>query len=264
MSTTAPHKLSPRSTPCIFLGYSDHHKGYRCLDLHSNKIISRHVVFDETSFPFATHPASPSVEDFDFLLDANPLVPTPIGLARSPLLAGILATSAQPRAACTAPLAPSRPTAQPLADSTAASAPNSPDWLAAPASTPGSTQAQTSVSPASPLEHTQGMTIVAPGNISASTSPPDDTAEVQHRPSAGTVRTTTQQPPPRRFDDIVYSRRITVPAVAAPPPTTTSSSPAPPQLPPGAILVSPVVNHHRMTTRAKLGFRQPALFHAVA
>jgi hypothetical protein len=265
MSATAPHKLSPRSTPCIFLGYFDHHKGYRCLDLHSNKIIiSRHVVFDETSFPFATHPASPSVEDFDFLLDTNPLVPTPIGLACSPLLAGILATSAQPRAACTAPPTPSRPTAQPRAASPTASAPNSPDWLPAPASTPGSTQAQTSVSPASPLEHTQGTTIVAPRNISGSASPPHDTAEVQHRPSAGTGRTTTQQPPPRRFDGIVYSRRITVPAVAAPPPTATSSSSAPPQLPPGAIPVSPVVNHHRMTTRAKLGFRQPALFHAVA
>jgi hypothetical protein len=32
--------------------------------------------------------------------------------------------------------------------------------------------------------------------------------------------------------------------------------------PPGAVAVSLVLNHHRMVTRAKAGFRVPALFHA--
>jgi hypothetical protein len=51
---TAPHKLSPRSTRCLFLGYSSDHKGYRCLDLASHRIIiSCHVVFDEDVFPLA-------------------------------------------------------------------------------------------------------------------------------------------------------------------------------------------------------------------
>jgi hypothetical protein len=54
MSSTAPHKLSPRTCLCVFLKYSSDHKGYRCLDLHSNRIIvSRHVTFDETMFPFS-------------------------------------------------------------------------------------------------------------------------------------------------------------------------------------------------------------------
>ena len=54
LSTTAPHKLTPRPALCVFLGYSAHHKGYRCLDLSTNRvIISRHVIFDETAFPFA-------------------------------------------------------------------------------------------------------------------------------------------------------------------------------------------------------------------
>lgn len=47
------HKLSPRSSACIFLGYRSQHRGYRCMDISTNKIIiSRHVIFDETQFPF--------------------------------------------------------------------------------------------------------------------------------------------------------------------------------------------------------------------
>lgn len=52
-AATAPHKLAARSTPCALLGYSTDHRGYRCLDLHSRRVItSRHVIFDESQFPF--------------------------------------------------------------------------------------------------------------------------------------------------------------------------------------------------------------------
>ena len=45
------HKLQPRSTPCLFLGYPAHTKGYICLDPISHRIyISRHVVFNELEF----------------------------------------------------------------------------------------------------------------------------------------------------------------------------------------------------------------------
>lgn len=44
-----------RSLPCVFLGYSTSHKGYLCLHRSTSRIyISRHVVFSEDTFPFAT------------------------------------------------------------------------------------------------------------------------------------------------------------------------------------------------------------------
>jgi hypothetical protein len=51
-------KLEFRSKRCVFLGYSNLHKGFKCLDPSASYIyISRDVVFDETVFPFSTlHP----------------------------------------------------------------------------------------------------------------------------------------------------------------------------------------------------------------
>ena len=52
------HKLEFRSTQSVFLGYSNLHKGYKCLEVSTGRIyISRDVIFDETIFPFAKlHP----------------------------------------------------------------------------------------------------------------------------------------------------------------------------------------------------------------
>ena len=67
-------------TLCVFLGYSAHHKGYRCLDRSTNRvIISRHVFFDEGSFPFAEPSRPPREADFEFLDDITTNVPAPIG-----------------------------------------------------------------------------------------------------------------------------------------------------------------------------------------
>jgi hypothetical protein len=52
------HKLAFRSKQCTFLSYSTHHKGYKCLDISTDRVyISLDVVFDETVYPFSMlHP----------------------------------------------------------------------------------------------------------------------------------------------------------------------------------------------------------------
>jgi len=46
------HKLAFQSKQCIFIGYSNQQKGYRCLEYSTGQVfISRHVVFDENTFP---------------------------------------------------------------------------------------------------------------------------------------------------------------------------------------------------------------------
>lgn len=49
------HKIDPKSTPCLFLGYSNQHKGYKSLASSGRLYISRHVLFDEQNFPSSKH-----------------------------------------------------------------------------------------------------------------------------------------------------------------------------------------------------------------
>src|ERR1044071_8750550 len=66
-SDTRPHKLAPRSTPCVFLGYPADHRGYRCLDRTTGKIIlSRHVTFNELEFPYSKS-YQPTPDSYTFL-----------------------------------------------------------------------------------------------------------------------------------------------------------------------------------------------------
>jgi hypothetical protein len=48
------HKLQFRSKQCVFLGYNNMHKGFKCLDVSEGCIyISRDVVFDKTVYTFS-------------------------------------------------------------------------------------------------------------------------------------------------------------------------------------------------------------------
>jgi hypothetical protein len=81
IAATAPHKLAPCSTLCVFLGYSPDHKGYHCFDLSSRRVlISRHVVFDESVFPYSTTTPPSSDPDLDLftLFSTDAVVEPPI------------------------------------------------------------------------------------------------------------------------------------------------------------------------------------------
>lgn len=52
---TKRNKFDPKSISCVFVGYSDKHKGYRCFDPKTQRmLVTRHVVFDEYMFPYKT------------------------------------------------------------------------------------------------------------------------------------------------------------------------------------------------------------------
>lgn len=71
--TNTTDKLEPRSTPSIFLGYPLLHKGYRCFDLKTRKIIIlRYVTFDESVFPYQVTGPQPESE-YNFIhTDSEP------------------------------------------------------------------------------------------------------------------------------------------------------------------------------------------------
>jgi hypothetical protein len=58
------HKLQPKTTSCIFLGYPSTTKGYLCQDPITKRLYtSRHVVFNETEFPACETPAQNPTPD---------------------------------------------------------------------------------------------------------------------------------------------------------------------------------------------------------
>ena len=79
------NKLAFRSKKCLFLGYSNCKKGYRCLDLATKRVyISRHVIFDENSFPVKAI-AVPTTSR-----STNPAAGTPLIITSSVLSSDLL------------------------------------------------------------------------------------------------------------------------------------------------------------------------------
>jgi hypothetical protein len=180
-SATASHKLSPRSTRCLFLGYFPDHKGYQCLDLASHRIIiSRHVVFNEYVFPLAG-PSPPT--DLDSLLESDPVSTS----SQAPRLAPLPA----PRAASTPQLAP----------------------IPAPRAVPSTPPTPHATPSTTPAPRTAPPTPLAPGMaLSPTTARFADPALVYHRRRHVTTSTPSDLGPSTsavRFADpaVVYHRR---------------------------------------------------------
>lgn len=74
--TTLTHKLQPRSSQCIFLGYCTSQKGYKYYHPPTKKLyISRHVIFDETTFPWPLHQSHPASSSTQHTLPPSLLTP---------------------------------------------------------------------------------------------------------------------------------------------------------------------------------------------
>lgn len=71
------HKLEYHSTPCLFLGYSSLHKGYKCLGPTTGRLyISRHVIFHEHVLPSLVRPNVRSTSKIPFHTSPSSLQPT--------------------------------------------------------------------------------------------------------------------------------------------------------------------------------------------
>jgi histone deacetylase 1/2 len=53
------HKFQNRSSPCVYLGVSPHHKGHKCPDVNGRIFISKDVIFHELTFPYPSMFNSP-------------------------------------------------------------------------------------------------------------------------------------------------------------------------------------------------------------
>jgi len=52
------HKVQPKTSTCIFLGYAGQYKGYICFSLQTNRFfVTRHIIFDESVFHYTSMPA---------------------------------------------------------------------------------------------------------------------------------------------------------------------------------------------------------------
>jgi hypothetical protein len=79
------HKLEFHSKECMFLGYSNMHKGFKCLDTRTGRIyISRDIIFYEDLFPFSKlHDNAGARLTSEILLLPSTLLPSNSGVVNN-------------------------------------------------------------------------------------------------------------------------------------------------------------------------------------
>lgn len=119
------HKLDPRSATCTFIGYSLSQSAYLCLDKSTGRIYtSRHVMFDETKFPFqlSQSPSTPPAPTEPSTYPYATIVPTRQLVQSTPATTPCLdphhttlpsATAERPDPASTSHMSPQRNTSTP-------------------------------------------------------------------------------------------------------------------------------------------------------
>lgn len=84
------HKMDYRSQPCIFLGYSSQHKGYKCLSDAGKIYITRHVIFDELQFPkhnnITSMAANPNPQTFSNYMPVIPLIHNAVNMPANSII----------------------------------------------------------------------------------------------------------------------------------------------------------------------------------
>jgi histone deacetylase 1/2 len=74
------HKFDFRSHECIFVGYSNTHKGYKCLSPNGRIFISKDVLFNEDRFPYSSlFSASNNNSLINYSMPDVPIQTLPIG-----------------------------------------------------------------------------------------------------------------------------------------------------------------------------------------
>jgi transposase InsO family protein len=237
------HKLEFRSKPCIFLGYQ--YAGYKCLDPVTNKAyLSRHVVFDEASFPAKDQSAS--------------LLPSQLSSQGNSALS-LLSSSLLPSV-----LSPINPL--PNTHS------HTPPDLSSPATSPLNTSTSLDSLPTNPIPAASPLPL-APTSRPTTFFPADnDLPLASHTLDSPTLSSPPSSPTLSHSHDTSLSALSPLPAADTQPlsPTLPASPSLPPLLsdhalppPPSSLLdtvIAPLSSSHPMTTRSQTGSLKPTSF----